>query len=787
MSKQTLDRGLWPFIGLLGIGILLILAGGIAATEELAAQEGGVFPAATSSILRIGQGNADVTAISLSRDGLLLAFATAAEGLVTGDDNQASDIFVYNGQTGQVNLVSVNGSGKPANGASVTPALAGEGRYLAFASQASDLVLGDSNQRWDIFVRDLVSGETSRVSVASDGSQANGDSFNPAISGDGRYVVFESDATNLVADDTNSRRDIFLHDRSDGSTVRISAADSQGGDGDSSLPAISDDGQWVVFESAATNLVDQDTNQVTDIFAWQRGAGTLLRLSLDPSSQEQGNGPSSLAVIAGGGRYVAFRSFADNLVPDDSNATWDIFVYDLQTNTMELATLSQEGDQVSPALLFPDAPLTRPAISGDGRFVAFQSDAANLVADDTNGQMDIFVRDLAARTTRRASLAWSGSQANGHSFFPQLSEDGGTLAFLSQASNLVAGDVNGFTDGFLYGDGSAYPTPTFTPTATPSPTPTVTPTPTPGFQISLPLVMRYRPLVTPALSPIDNSDRDNGYTLQWQVAGGADPGDRFLLEEATAPDFSDARLVYQGPQRTWVAQGKTPGRYFYRVRLQNGSRQTEWSAPQAVTIAPLFVGMSVRWEGTEDRRGGDQAVDIGLFWTESLSARSGPDGILSQGSQWYQPNPFEWPSEQWTSAYHIDTGEFISTTLPLDPAVRWGNPWILPYDLDLQGVSAVSVSGQIFDVSGPFLGTTGGGHLVRYWRLVNRHSFTVWDDGGALTQVVQPGDIELRYDAGATGLLLRLDVLKRNVQDGIPTGETIHQVLDLVETNALER
>ncbi len=787
MSDLKRNVSVWPSIGLLALGLLIALVTGTLPSGDLAARGAEASSTAVSSILRIGRGDADVTALSLSRDGTLLAFATAASGLVTGDDNQLSDIFVYNATTGQVNLVSVTGNGKPANGASVAPALAGEGRYVAFASQASDLVLDDSNQRWDIFVRDLVSGETSRVSVASDGSQANGDSFNPAISGDGRYVVFESDATNLVPGDTNGRRDIFLHDRSDGSTVRLTGAGDQQADGDSSLPAISDDGQWIVFESAATNLVDQDTNQVTDVFAWQRSTGALQRLSLDPSSQVQGNGPSSLAVIAGDGRYVAFRSFADNLVPGDSNATWDIFVYDLQADKMELATITQDGGQADPALLFPDAPQTRPAISADGRFVAFQSDAANLVAGDTNGQVDIFVRDLAARTTQRASITASGNQTNGHSFFPLLSGDGGTLAFLSQASNLVAGDSNGFVDGFLYGDGSAFPTPTATPTTTPSPTPTATPTPTPGFRVSLPLVMNYQPLVTPVLAPIDNSDRDNQYTLQWQTNGWNDPGDVFLLEEATAADFSDARPVYQGAQQSWTAQDKTPGRYFYRVRLENGTRQTDWSATQAVTITPLFVGMTVRWEGVEERRGGSQDVDIGLFWTESLSTMGGPDSILSQGAQWYQPNPFGWPSENWTSAYRIDTGEFISTTLALDPAVRWGNPWILPYDLDLQDVSAVSVSGQIFDVTGPFLGTTGGGHSVQYWRLVNRHSFTVWDDGGPLTQVVQPGDIQLRYDAGATGLLLRLDVLKRHVQDGIPTGETTHHVLDLMETNALER
>ncbi len=787
MSNSKHNIGVWSPIILLGLGTLVILVTGILSPSQLAAQGTNASPFAVSSILRIGRGNADVTAISLSRDGTLLAFASAADDLVTGDDNQASDIFVYNAATGQVNLVSVTGNGKPANGASVTPALAGEGRYVAFASQASDLVLDDSNQRWDIFVRDLVSGETSRVSVASDGSQANGDSFNPAISGDGRYVVFESDASNLVSGDTNGRRDIFLHDRSDGSTVRISETEDQQANGDSLLPAISDDGQWIVFESAATNLVDQDTNQVTDVFAWQRSTGALQRLSLEPASQVQGNGPSSLAVIAGGGRYVAFRSFADNLVPGDSNATWDIFVYDLQADEMELATITQEGGQADPALLFPDAPLTRPAISADGRYLAFQSDAANLVAGDTNAQVDIFVRDLAARTTQRVSVTSSGAQANGHSFFPQLSGDGGNLAFLSQASNLVAGDDNGFVDGFLYGDGSAFPTPTFTPTITPSPTPTVTPTPTPGFRVSLPLVLNYRPLVTPVLAPIDNSDRDNQFTLQWQTPGRNDPGDLFLLEEATTSDFSDARPVYQGAQRSWTAQAKTPGAYFYRVRLQNGARQSDWSATQAVTIAPLFVGMTVRWKGTEERRGGSQEVDIGLFWTESLSALSDTNHILSQGSQWYQPNPFGWPSEQWTSTYRIDTGEFISTTLTLDPAVRWGNPWILPYDLDLQDVSAVSVSGQIFDVTGPFPGTTGGGHAVQYWRLVNRHGFTVWDDGGSLIQLVQPGDIELRYDAGATGLLLRLDVLKRTVQDGIPTGETIHHVLDITTTNALER
>ena len=292
-------------------------------------------------------------------------------------------------------------------------------------------------------------GDTWRVSVASDGTQANGNSYGMSVSAislvsaDGRFVAFESDATNLVAGDSNNKRDIFVHDRQTGTTTRVSVA-SNGAqtNGNPLRPAISADGRYVAFDSDASNLVAGDSNGVYDVFVHDRQTGTTERVSV-ATGGAQGNGGSWQPSISADGRYVVFYTSADNMVPGDSNGQWDVILRDRQTSTTELISVGlngQPGNGLSSA----------PSISADGRYVAFYSSAPDLVAGDTNNTQDIFVRDRQAGTTERVSVAGDGAQANGWSSYPSISADGRFVVFGSDATNLVAGDTNGKRDIFVH-------------------------------------------------------------------------------------------------------------------------------------------------------------------------------------------------------------------------------------------------------------------------------------------------------------------------------------------------
>ncbi|WP_229068879.1 hypothetical protein [Actinoplanes sp. DH11] len=318
-----------------------------------------------------------------------------------------------------------------------------DGRYVVFESFATNLVAGDTNNDLDVFVHDRQAGTTERVSVSSAGAQGNSTSGIAAISGTGRYVVFTSLADNLVAGDTNGTGDVFLRDRQAGTTERVSLTNGGTQAGDASIqPTVSDDGTRVAFVSGADDLVTGDTNATTDVFVRDRQAGTTTRVSVS-SAGAQSNEVSSLPGISGGGGHVSFTSAADNLVPGDTNEAYDIFVHTLQTATTERVSVSSGGFQGS------GASSSRTSMSDDGRYVGFESQAPDLVASDTNGVPDAFVRDRQAATTERVSLTSGGAEANAESGSPSLSDDGRYVAFPSVASNLVASDTNGFVDVFV--------------------------------------------------------------------------------------------------------------------------------------------------------------------------------------------------------------------------------------------------------------------------------------------------------------------------------------------------
>jgi Tol biopolymer transport system component len=389
---------------------------------------------------------------SISADGRYVAFQSYADNLVPGDTNEQPDIFVRDRQTGTTERVNVAADGTQANDYSYSSSISADGRYVAFLSRASNLVPGDTNEQPDIFVRDRQTGTTERVNVAADGTQANNYSGELSISADGRYLAFASRASNLVSDDTNEQPDIFVRDRQTGTTERVSvAADGTQANKDSwEKPTISADGRYVAFSSRASNLIPDDTNEQWDIFVRDRQTGTTERVSVAADGTQANNGSYSQSISADG-RYVAFSSWANNLVPDDTNERPDIFVRDRQTGTTERVSVTSDGTQANSTSWYP-------SISADGSHVAFQSDANNLVPGDKNDLEDIFVRDLAGGealrdrqtgTTEKVSVATDGTQANSISSSPSISADGSYVAFQSDASNLVPGDTNDASDIFV--------------------------------------------------------------------------------------------------------------------------------------------------------------------------------------------------------------------------------------------------------------------------------------------------------------------------------------------------
>ena len=381
---------------------------------------------------------------AISADGRYLAFVSGASNLVS-ENNGYDHVYLHQRLTGQTTRVSVAGDGGPATGDSSSPAISADGRYVAFASGATDLVSDDNNEFDDVYLHDRLTGETTRVSLSSAGAEGNSWSRFPSISANGRYVAFLSRASNLVSDDSNDTADVYVHDQSTGQTERVSlssgGAGGNGGPARLTGPSISADGRYVAFHSEASNLVSGDNNTCEDIFVHDRLTGQTERVSLSSDGVE-GDSWSTSPSISADGRYVAFISWASNLVSGDSNDTADAYLHDRVTGQTERVSLSNYG-------VGANSGSDHPSISADGRYVAFSSGASNLVSEDSNGNEDIFVRHQRTGQTERVSLASDGTEGNGDSAAPSISADGRYVAFASGASNLASGDNNGHEDIFV--------------------------------------------------------------------------------------------------------------------------------------------------------------------------------------------------------------------------------------------------------------------------------------------------------------------------------------------------
>ncbi len=424
----------------------LRLRSGFALTVVLILARAGVASGVTERVSVASEGTEgedDSFVAWIAPDGNDVAIVSDADNLVAGDTNENYDVFVRDRAAGTTEIVSVTPAGTPASGASIGGPMSADDRYVLFASDAQDLVAGDTNGVIDVFVRDRVAGVTTRESVADDGSEANGASKLIGISADGRWVAFFSEATNLVPDDTNGVRDVFVRDRVAGTTTRVSvASDGTPANADCIGAGMSVDGRFVVFHTAASNLDPTDTNGLVDVYLHDRDTGITSRVSI-ASDGTQGNADSLAGGISADGRMVVFYGEASTLVADDTNGTADVFVHDRGTGATTRVSVGTGGVQAN-------GPSYGADISGDGRVVAFHSLATDLAPGDTNGAFDVFVHDLTSGATVRASVDSAGFQALGTSDSPRLSYDGDVVAYHSFASNLVPGDGNGTDDVFVF-------------------------------------------------------------------------------------------------------------------------------------------------------------------------------------------------------------------------------------------------------------------------------------------------------------------------------------------------
>ena len=396
-------------------------------------------------------GNSQSFGAALSANGRFAVFNSNASDLVANDTNDTFDTFVRDLKTGTTTLVSVNSAGTASGNRGAGSELAvisANGQFVAFTSSATDLVANDTNNLPDGFVRDLKTGTTTLVNVGIARPRPRPEIFRltPALSANGQFAAFTSRASDLVANDTNSQPDVFVRDLKTG-TITLVSINSEGtasGFGLSANPVLSADGRFVAFASGANDLVVNDTNGTQDIFVRDLKTGTTTLVSVNSAGVGSGNSFSFEPVFSTNGRFVAFTSFASDLVANDTNGgIKDGFVRDLKTGTTILVNV---GKLTNTRDFFS---LT-PVLSANGRFAAFISRASDLVANDTNDLPDIFVRDLKTGTTMLASVNRAGTTSdNGQLPTISLSANGRFVAFSSEASDLVANDTNNASDVFV--------------------------------------------------------------------------------------------------------------------------------------------------------------------------------------------------------------------------------------------------------------------------------------------------------------------------------------------------
>jgi Tol biopolymer transport system component len=375
--------------------------------------------------------------------GAIVLLAAGAAAALAGDGDGILDTSLVSRATGA--------AGSVGDASSNNSSVSADGRYVAFQSNADDLDPDSNDSFSDIFVRDTVAGTTTLVSRATGAAGVAGDddSVHPSISGDGRYVAFESDADNLDPDSNDSFSDTFVRDTLTNTTTLVSRATGAPGavgNGGSTDPAISADGQHVSFQSFSTNFSPDDGDAINDIFVRDIQANTTTFVSRSTGvAGPGGDNNSALSSTSADGRYVAFDSFAFNLAASN-NTVFDVFVRDTVGNTTKLMSRA-----TGPGGVPGDGQSVRPSISVDGRYVAYESDADDLDADSNDAVTDVFVRDTVLNITSLVSRASgaAGAVGDGASAFASISGDGSQVAFHSDADNLDPDSNDSFTDVFV--------------------------------------------------------------------------------------------------------------------------------------------------------------------------------------------------------------------------------------------------------------------------------------------------------------------------------------------------
>jgi WD40-like Beta Propeller Repeat len=386
--------------------------------------------------------------VFISSGGRFVVFVSNADNLVPDDMNTFRDVFIRDRKLGKTRLINVSSTGEQVNNdfsdtySNGSP-ISADGRFVVFSAFAANLVPSDLNSHTDIFIRDRQKHTTRRISVNSAEEEAeNGDSVDPAISADGRFVVFASTADNLVANDSNGSVDVFIRDRKKGVTKRVSVNSSeQESHAGGSEASVSADGRYVLFGSTSDNLAP-GADGSEQAYVRDRRNGTTRRVSVNAGGHPANHSVGYMS-ISNSGRFVVFESSANNLVKHDTNGQGDVFVRDRRSKTTRRVSVTSSEKQVMNWSGYAH-------ISPSGRFVAFESPNAHLVPGDDNGIVDIFVRDLRNGITMRVTSRSGGTSPTG-SEYPTITADGRFVGFQSDVNNLVANDTNGFTDAFVRG------------------------------------------------------------------------------------------------------------------------------------------------------------------------------------------------------------------------------------------------------------------------------------------------------------------------------------------------
>src|SRR5688572_25708502 len=418
-----------------GVLIVLLVSLMINPRAALAHVPGVTQRVSVDSLGNEGDGASGISAISA--DGRFVAFGSSATNLIAGG-NLPFGIFVHDRQTGTTEIVSVSSRGRQGEGLSSSPDISDDGRFVAFDSDAANLVRGDRNDITDVFRHDRLTSETILVSVSSSGEQGDSSNHAPAISADGNFIVFHANSQ-LAPEDTNSQTDVYIRDVQAGITTPVSVGfDGTPGNNTSFLQDVSSDGRFVAFVSDSTNLIPNDVDDFeANVYVRDLVAGTTELASVGSDGTRAEVGFFDIPSISADGRFVAFSTFT-SLVPEDTRPfSLDIYLRDRQTGTTELISVSSDE-------LPGDGRSESPSVSADGQFVAFQSDSTNFAPEQPGffPDEDIFVRDRQAGTTVRVSESSAGDEGNARSLGVDISADGMVTAFSSDASNLVPNDTN---------------------------------------------------------------------------------------------------------------------------------------------------------------------------------------------------------------------------------------------------------------------------------------------------------------------------------------------------------